>query len=106
MDFFFFLECKFVSVEGREVLSGNIANVSIKDKAKFPQEFFPDVINAFIVLALDIYIADFKNFSWIENERFFQCDISFPMLNMCKIMLHQVTNKIKIFVIVSMWDWS
>ncbi len=26
-----------------QVLSGNIENVSIKEKAKFPQEFFPDV---------------------------------------------------------------
>ena len=25
------------------MLSGNIENVSIKEKAKFPQEFFPDV---------------------------------------------------------------
>jgi inositol-1,4,5-trisphosphate 5-phosphatase len=32
-----------VSVEGREVLSGNIENVPIKDKAKFPQHFFPEV---------------------------------------------------------------
>ncbi|KAK3094842.1 hypothetical protein FSP39_006936 [Pinctada imbricata] len=37
-----FMECRFVPVEGREVLSGNIENVQIKEKAKFPQDFFPD----------------------------------------------------------------
>ncbi|CAG5132364.1 unnamed protein product, partial [Candidula unifasciata] len=34
--------CKFIEVEGREVLSGNIENVPIKEKAKFPQHFFPE----------------------------------------------------------------
>lgn len=37
-----FVECKFITVEGREVLSGNIENVQIKEKAKFPQDFFPE----------------------------------------------------------------
>ncbi|XP_021369081.1 type I inositol 1,4,5-trisphosphate 5-phosphatase-like isoform X2 [Mizuhopecten yessoensis] len=37
-----FVDCKFVPVLGREVLSGNIENVQIKEKAKFPQDFFPD----------------------------------------------------------------
>ncbi|XP_012942616.1 inositol polyphosphate-5-phosphatase A isoform X2 [Aplysia californica] len=37
-----FVDCKFVEVEGREVLSGNIENVPIKEKAKFPQYFFPE----------------------------------------------------------------
>lgn len=37
-----FVECKFIAVEGREVLSGNIENVQIKEKAKFPQDFFPE----------------------------------------------------------------
>ncbi|KAL3864925.1 hypothetical protein ACJMK2_006569 [Sinanodonta woodiana] len=37
-----FIECKFTQVEGREVLSGNIENIQIKEKAKFPQNFFPD----------------------------------------------------------------
>ncbi|XP_070212436.1 inositol polyphosphate-5-phosphatase A-like isoform X2 [Littorina saxatilis] len=37
-----FVDCKFVAVEGREVLSGNIENVPIKEKAKFPQHFFPE----------------------------------------------------------------
>ena len=36
-------ECEFVPLLGRQVLSGNIAAVPIKEKAKFPQEFFPDV---------------------------------------------------------------
>lgn len=33
---------KFLTVEGREVQSGNIENVSVKEKAKFPQHFYPD----------------------------------------------------------------
>lgn len=33
---------KFFTVEGREVQSGNIENVSVKEKAKFPQHFYPD----------------------------------------------------------------
>ncbi|XP_059159404.1 inositol polyphosphate-5-phosphatase A-like isoform X2 [Physella acuta] len=37
-----FVDCKFIEVEGREVLSGNIENVPIKEKAKFPQHFFPE----------------------------------------------------------------
>ncbi|KAH3787856.1 inositol polyphosphate-5-phosphatase A-like [Dreissena polymorpha] len=37
-----FIECKFLPVEGREVLSGNIENIQIKEKAKYPQNFFPD----------------------------------------------------------------
>ncbi|XP_060559157.1 inositol polyphosphate-5-phosphatase A-like [Ruditapes philippinarum] len=37
-----FIECKFCPVEGREVLSGNIENIQIKEKAKYPQNFFPE----------------------------------------------------------------
>ncbi|XP_052770456.1 inositol polyphosphate-5-phosphatase A-like isoform X1 [Mya arenaria] len=37
-----FIECKFLPVEGREVLSGNIENIQIKEKSKYPQNFFPD----------------------------------------------------------------
>lgn len=37
-----FIECKFIQVEGREVLSGNIENIQIKEKAKYPQNFFPE----------------------------------------------------------------
>ncbi|XP_053407882.1 inositol polyphosphate-5-phosphatase A-like isoform X2 [Mercenaria mercenaria] len=37
-----FIECKFLPVEGREVLSGNIENIQIKEKAKYPQNFFPE----------------------------------------------------------------
>ncbi|XP_029646005.1 inositol polyphosphate-5-phosphatase A-like isoform X2 [Octopus sinensis] len=33
---------KFLTVEGREVQSGNIENVTVKEKAKFPQRFYPD----------------------------------------------------------------
>ncbi|CAH1783704.1 unnamed protein product, partial [Owenia fusiformis] len=37
-----FDENKFVEVEGKDVLSGNIESVPIKEKRKFPQHFFPD----------------------------------------------------------------
>ena len=33
----------FKKVEGRTEYSGNIEDVSVKEKAKFPQEFFPEV---------------------------------------------------------------
>ncbi|XP_046360545.1 inositol polyphosphate-5-phosphatase A-like isoform X2 [Haliotis rufescens] len=42
VNIFDFVENKFVLVEGREVLSGNIENIQIKEKAKFPQHFFPE----------------------------------------------------------------
>ena len=42
-------ECEFVPLLGRQVLSGNIAAVPIKEKAKFPQEFFPDVSSRYNV---------------------------------------------------------
>ena len=40
------------------MLSGNIENVSIKEKAKFPQEFFPDVSIScnFIDTPVDIFL--------------------------------------------------
>lgn len=37
------LELHFVAVEGKEVHSGNIEDVPIKEKSKFPQDFFPEV---------------------------------------------------------------
>ncbi|XP_074642951.1 inositol polyphosphate-5-phosphatase A-like [Tubulanus polymorphus] len=37
-----FIESKFVSINGKEVLSGNIESVSLKEKAKFPKDFFPE----------------------------------------------------------------
>ncbi|XP_066589048.1 uncharacterized protein 5PtaseI [Prorops nasuta] len=37
-----FKECTFVPVTGKEVHSGNIEAVSTKEKAKFPQDFFPE----------------------------------------------------------------
>ncbi|XP_078039774.1 uncharacterized protein LOC144471528 [Augochlora pura] len=37
-----FQECTFVPVSGKEVHSGNIEAVTTKEKAKFPQEFFPE----------------------------------------------------------------
>ncbi|KAK2167335.1 hypothetical protein LSH36_29g03052 [Paralvinella palmiformis] len=39
---FDFEEKLFKPVRGQEVLSGNIEHVTIKEKAKFPQEFFPN----------------------------------------------------------------
>jgi inositol-1,4,5-trisphosphate 5-phosphatase len=40
---YFLLDNIFVPVFGKEVHSGNIENVTIKEKAKFPKEFFPEV---------------------------------------------------------------
>ncbi|XP_017892581.1 uncharacterized protein LOC108632468 [Ceratina calcarata] len=37
-----FQECTFIPVNGKEVHSGNIEAVTTKEKAKFPQEFFPE----------------------------------------------------------------
>lgn len=37
------LDQLFVPVFGKEIHSGNIENVAIKDKLKFPQDFFPEV---------------------------------------------------------------
>ncbi|XP_012281445.1 uncharacterized protein LOC105700307 [Orussus abietinus] len=37
-----FKECTFVPVSGKEVHSGNIEAVTTKEKAKFPQDFFPE----------------------------------------------------------------
>ncbi|KAM0730715.1 Inositol polyphosphate-5-phosphatase A [Formica fusca] len=37
-----FSECTFIPVNGKEVHSGNIEAVTTKEKAKFPQEFFPE----------------------------------------------------------------
>ncbi|XP_034254215.1 uncharacterized protein LOC117653000 isoform X2 [Thrips palmi] len=39
---FNFQECKFESVAGKEVFSGNIEDVVTKEKSKFPQETFPE----------------------------------------------------------------
>lgn len=41
-NYFAILECTFVPVNGKEVHSGNIEAVTTKEKAKFPQEFFPE----------------------------------------------------------------
>ncbi|XP_026831038.1 LOW QUALITY PROTEIN: uncharacterized protein LOC105281757 [Ooceraea biroi] len=37
-----FNECAFTPVNGKEIHSGNIETVTTKEKAKFPQEFFPE----------------------------------------------------------------
>lgn len=39
---FNFQECRFESVAGKEVYSGNIEEVATKEKSKFPQETFPE----------------------------------------------------------------
>ena len=41
--FEFVLDQIFVSVTGKELHSGNIENVSVKYKLKFPQNFYPEV---------------------------------------------------------------
>lgn len=38
-----FNDSKFVPVQGEEIHSGNIEAVVTKEKAKFPQDFFPEV---------------------------------------------------------------
>lgn len=38
-----FSEFNFVAVEGKEIHSGNIEDISTKEKSKFPQDFFPEV---------------------------------------------------------------
>lgn len=38
-----FKENKFVPCQGKEIYSGNIEAVVTKEKAKFPQDFFPEV---------------------------------------------------------------
>ncbi|CAH1260364.1 unnamed protein product [Diabrotica balteata] len=37
-----FKDCVFVPVQGKEIHSGNIETVVTKEKAKFPQDFFPE----------------------------------------------------------------
>lgn len=41
--FFNIAEKRFVDVEGKEEYVGEIEDVPFKEKAKFPQEFFPEV---------------------------------------------------------------
>lgn len=43
-----FKECSFVPCQGKEIYSGNIEAVVTKEKAKFPQDFFPEVRCCFI----------------------------------------------------------
>lgn len=38
-----FNESKFIPIQGKEIHSGNIEAVATKEKAKFPQDFFPEV---------------------------------------------------------------
>lgn len=40
-----FKDLKFLPVHGKEIHSGNIEAVVTKEKAKFPQHFFPEVRN-------------------------------------------------------------
>lgn len=50
-----FKELKFEPVNEREVFSGNIEFVPTKEKAKFPQNYFPEVIS--FLSPLIIYIV-------------------------------------------------
>lgn len=43
-----FKESKFVQCQGKEIHSGNIEAVVTKEKAKFPQDFFPEVNTVFL----------------------------------------------------------
>lgn len=48
---------KFVCVQGEEVHSGNIEGVVTKEKAKFPQDFFPEVsFNHILIFGFVIWI--------------------------------------------------
>jgi len=44
VEIFDFHSKQFVPVEGKQLLTGNIEHVRIKEKAKFTQEFFPDFV--------------------------------------------------------------
>lgn len=45
-----FIDSKFVPVQGKEIHSGNIEAVVTKEKAKYPQDFFPEVSTVLIYL--------------------------------------------------------
>lgn len=42
--FILFLEQVFLPVTEKNIYSGNIEHIPTKEKSKFPQEFFPEVI--------------------------------------------------------------
>lgn len=44
-----FLDLNFQSLNGRNVHSGNIERIPIKEKSKFPQNFFPEVTINFVL---------------------------------------------------------
>lgn len=56
----FILELHFVAVEGKTVHAGNIEDVPIKEKSKFPQDFFPEVIYLLYYLYLALLADKFK----------------------------------------------
>lgn len=41
----FVLEQKYEPIEGKIVHSGNIEDIEVKEKSKFPQNFFPEVLS-------------------------------------------------------------
>lgn len=43
---------KFIPVHEKEIHSGNIESVVTKEKAKFPQDFFPEVIRGLVLIFL------------------------------------------------------
>lgn len=63
-------ECKFESVGGKEVYSGNIEDVATKEKSKFPQETFPEVCCLYFTLAVhecDIVMVTFLS-PWLSSS--------------------------------------
>lgn len=45
---FNFRDLIFISCVDKEIHSGNIEAVMTKEKAKFPQDFFPEVLNVYL----------------------------------------------------------
>lgn len=54
-----FKESNFVPCQGKEIYSGNIEAVVTKEKAKFPQDFFPEVKAAVSAMLSALYLFDF-----------------------------------------------
>lgn len=61
-----FNDSKFVPVLGEQIHSGNIEAVVTKEKAKFPQDFFPEVsfnhiiVFQFLIEVLEVIMMVFK----------------------------------------------
>lgn len=94
----YILECTFIPVNGKEVHSGNIEAVTTKEKAKFPQEFFPECkwsrkgflrtrwsISGTVFDLINIHLFhDASNFIAMEMVRnFYECVISYTLVYVC-----------------------